>query len=252
MPLTLDISDHIATITLDNPPLNLWEPEWYQQLEDIADSFRENKDVRVAIITGAGERAFTAGHNRKVPLRMRKRDVRNYLQALIDCAVPLIGAINGFALGHGIAISSACDILIGSENASFGLPEVDTGGANGGRMMMQMFPRGHVRYSVYTGERIGAAEAYRVGALFKVVPPAELMPEARKLAATIAAKTPVGIRSFKNTLRWVEYMDLQTGYEYEGDQHTLLFLGTPAGQKQADEARISFLEKRKPNFEGLE
>jgi enoyl-CoA hydratase len=252
MPLTLDIADHIATITLDNPPLNLWEPEWYEQLEDMADSFRDNRDVRVAIITGAGERCFTAGHNRKVPLRMRKRSVRNYVQALVDCAVPVIGAINGHALGHGIAISSACDILIGSENATFGLPEIDTGGANGGRMMMRLFPQGHVRHAVFTGERISAAEAFRVGALFKVVPPQELMPETRKLAATIAAKAPIGIRASKSTLRWVEYLDLQTGYEYEGDQHQTLYFGVPEGRAQASEAQRSFLEKRRPDFEGLE
>jgi enoyl-CoA hydratase len=249
MPIRLEVDNHIAVITLDNPPLNIWEDDWSESLENIVDSFTERDDVRVAIMTGTGERAFTAGMNRKSPPQnMRKRSVRNYHQALLDCAVPIIGAINGYTLGHGVVIASALDMLIGSENASFGLPEINTGGANGGRFFMRLFPYGFAHWAVYTGERIDAQEAYRLGALLKVVPPADLMKEAMDLASLIAEKAPVGIRTSKLSLRWVENMDLQAGYEFEGEYHSRYYRGTPEGRAQAEEARRSFVERRKPNF----
>jgi enoyl-CoA hydratase len=251
--LRLEVSDHIAVITLDNPPLNLWNVEWDEQLEDMFDSFDTRDDVRVAVITGAGERAFTAGaDHRYTGPPPRRRAVRNYLQALIDCSVPVIGAINGHALGHGLAIASQCDFLIGSENARFGLPEIRTGGANGGRFFMRLFPVGFARYAVYTGESIDAHEAYRLGALLKLTTPAELMPEAMRIAAVIAGQAPLAVRAFKDSLRWVEDMDVQRGYEFENELHRKLYTGTPAGQAQRQEALNSFFEKRKADFSGLE
>jgi enoyl-CoA hydratase len=235
--LRLEVSDHIAVITLDNPPLNLWNAEWDEQLEDMFDSFDSRDDVRVAVITGAGERAFTAGaDHRYIGPPPRRRSVRNYLQALIDCGVP--------------AIASQCDFLIGSENARFGLPEIRTGGANGGRFFMRLFPVGFARYTVYTGESIDAHEAYRLGALLKLTAPAELMPEAMRIAAVIAGQAPLAVRAFKDSLRWVEDMDVQRGYEFENEQHRKLYTGTPAGQAQRQEALSSFFEKRKADFSG--
>jgi enoyl-CoA hydratase len=248
MPIRLEVDDYVAVITLDNPPLNLWEEDWSETLEDTFDSFEHRNDVRVAIITGSGDRSFTAGLNRKAPSRDRRRAVRNYHQAIMDCAVPIIGAINGYALGHGIVIASALDMLIGSENASFGLPEINTGAANGGRFFLRLFPPGFTHYAVYTGERIDAQEAYRLGALLKVVPPDELMKEAMALARTIAEKAPIGIRAHKISLRWVEELDAQSGYEFEGEYHGRHYMTTPEGRAQAEEARQAFFERRKPNF----
>jgi enoyl-CoA hydratase len=147
-----------------------------------------------------------------------------------------------------MVIASALDMLIGSENASFGLPEINTGGANGGRFFMRLFPYGFAHYAVYTGERIDAQEAYRLGALLKVVPPADLMKEALDLATMIAEKAPIGIRTSKLSLRWVEDMDAQAGYEFEGEYHSRHYSRTPEGRAQAEEARRAFLERRKPNF----
>jgi len=248
MPIGLEVDDYVAIITLDNPPLNPWESGWCETLEDIFDSFEHRNDVRVAIITGSGDRAFTAGLNRKDPTHDRRRAVRNYHQAITDCAVPTIGAINGHALGHGIVISSALDMLIGSENASFGLPEIDTGAANGGRFFMCLFPLGFTAHAVYTGERIDAQEAYRLGALLKVVRPDDLMKEAMALARTIAEKAPIGIRAHKLSLRWVEEMDAQKGYEFENVYHGRHYMQTPEGRAQAEEARTAFFERRKPKF----
>jgi enoyl-CoA hydratase len=252
MPIRLEVDDYIAVITLDNPPLNIWEEDWSETLEDIVDSFHGRDDVRVAIITGTGDRAFTAGLNvnpkNPSPRPMRRRSVRNYHQALLDCAVPIIGAINGYTLGHGIVIASALDMLIGSENASFGLPEINTGGFNGGRFFMRLFPYGFAHYAVYTGERIDAHEAYRLGALLKVVPPADLMKEAMDLATLISEKAPLGIQTSKFSLKWVEDMDAQRGYEFEGEYHVRHYINTPEGAAQAEEARLAFVEKRTPNF----
>jgi enoyl-CoA hydratase/carnithine racemase len=200
-------------------------------------------------LDGAGRTSFTAGLDLNGPGRPeRKRAVRNYHQALTDCAVPIIGAINGYAVGHGITVCSALDMLLASENASFGSPGINTGIASGGRFLLKLFPPGVAHHAAYTGNRIDAHEAHRLGAVLEVVPPEHLMDKAIALATTIAQKPPAGIRTAKTSLRWVEDMDPQRGYEFEGDHYGRHYLRTAQGRAEADEARRSFLEKRAPQF----
>lgn len=241
-------------ITIDNPPLNTFPDTFVDQLRVTVDSFADDQNVRAAIITGSGRRSFTAGNDatdsmdRFAPSRPNPRAVRNYVQSLIDSAVPVIAAVNGYCLGHGMAIVSSCDIVIASTNASFGLPEINVGSGNGQRFMREMFPRGHARHAFYTGERVSAAEAYRLGAIFNLVEPDELMPEALRVARTIAEKSPLVIRMFKQTVAWTDDMDLQTAYRYEG-QATMALRRNPEGAAQMLEARRAFFAKRKPVFE---
>jgi enoyl-CoA hydratase len=254
--INLDIEDRIAVITIDNPPLNVWNTQMSVDLIAIVDSFIERRDIRVAIITGAGDRAFTAGQDLSVagtgnlssPMPSPFRQARWYLQALEDCAVPIIGAVNGYALGHGIAICSACDILLASETARFGTPEVRVGLGNGHRMLREIFPKSISRYAYFTGDFITADEAYRVGAVLRVVPPDELMAEARSVAEKIAANSPSSVRMFKDTVRWTESMDLQTGYRFEGERGRLA-RQDPTYAKNEREARSAFFEKRNPQFD---
>jgi len=253
LPLNLAISDHIAVITIDNPPLNLWTTDTSEQLVEIFDSFMDNHDVRVAIITGIGERAFTAGQDlnevrQATPRPGAFRQARWYLQAMQDCPVPIIGAVNGIAVGHGIAICSGCDILVASENARFGVPEIKVGLANGHRMMMEFFPKSHARYAFFTGELIDAAEAFRVGAVLKLVPADELVSAAQEVAEKIARNSPVALRLFKDTVRWTPDMDLQKGYRFEGERSRLA-RQDPTFRAHAQEAQAAFREKRPPNFD---
>jgi enoyl-CoA hydratase len=254
LPLEFSVEDHIAVITVDNPPLNTFPDTFVEELRVIVDSFADLPNVRVAIITGSGTRSFTAGNDASgskdtfAAARTNPRAVRNYVQALNDSAVPIVAAVNGYCLGHGMAIVSSCDIVVASTNASFGLPEIDVGSGNGQRFMREMFPRGHARHSFYTGERISAAEAYRLGAVFKLVEPDELMPEAFRIARTIAEKSPLAIRMFKQTVAWTDDMDLQTAYRFEG-QATMALRRNPEGAAQMLEARRAFFAKRKPIFE---
>ena len=249
MPLDLEIKDHIAVLTINNPPLNLWNFEMSEDLTNILDSFMGNHDVRVAVITGVGDRAFTAGHDLKDTPRTRSfRQARIYVQALQDCPVPIVGAINGYALGHGLAIASACDILIASEKAKFGVPEVRVGRSNGHRMMREMFPKGHARYAYFTGEFFSAEEAYRVGAVFRVVPHDELMSETMSVARKIASNAPTSVRIFKNTVQWTDSMDLQTGYRFEGERARLA-REDPAFLENERESWAAFRERRDPQFD---
>jgi enoyl-CoA hydratase len=264
MPLSFEVKDHIAIITIDNPPLNVFAPEYVQQLPEIVDSFGANEDIRVAIITGAGTKSFTAGADTKqwqdpkvqrrgaelnLPGSLRNlRDARNYVEALMDSAVPIIAAVNGYCLGHGIGIATASDIIVASENAKFGLPEINVGSANGHRMLRELFPKGLARHAFYTGEFINAQEAYRVGAVYKVVAADALMASALEIATEIAEKAPLLMRLFKQTVRWTEHMDMQEGYRFEGQAFAML-KRQPGVNEQLSEARTAFAEKRKPHFD---
>jgi enoyl-CoA hydratase len=265
VPLTFDITDHIATITIDNPPLNLFTRDFVEELPEIVDSFGVNSGVRVAILTGSGTRAFTAGADLRRPgypgpppaegrldlpgSLAGLRRIRNYKEALADSAVPVIGAINGYCLGHGIGLAAACDILLASKNAVFGLPEVNVGAANGYRAFRELFPRGHGRHAYFTGEYIGAEEAYRVGAVYSIHEPDELMDAAYALARTIAAKSPALMRLFKQTVDWTEDMDPHTGYHFESQAFEIL-RRSPEVAAELVEARQAFQEKRPPKFAG--
>ena len=141
--LHLEVSDYIAVITMDNPPVNAMDREW--NMIELLDSFADRDDVRVCVLTGAGTRAFCAGADVKRGAReagttpppgtrmATSRAARERYNAIVECAVPVIGAINGHALGAGMALAACCDFLIASENATFGLPEVNVGTARRGR-----------------------------------------------------------------------------------------------------------------------
>jgi enoyl-CoA hydratase len=264
MPLRFQVSDHIAVITIDSPPLNLLTPEDVAQLPEIIDSFGDNTDVRVAVIIGTGDRAFTAGADRSrwvaaqesltgtqlnLPGSLRNlRAARNYVEALLDSCVPIIAAVNGYCLGHGIGIVTASDIVLASTNAKFGLPEINVGAANGHRMMRELFPRNHARHAFFTGEYINADEAYRVGAVYSVVAPDALLEQAMDMARVIASKSPRAMRLFKQTVRWTENLDMQEGYRYEGQAYAQL-RRDPLAAAELAEARDAFANKRIPNFD---
>ena len=260
MPIHVDIEDHIAVVTLDNPPVNALAADW-----DVAgtfDALSDDLDVHVAVLTAAGDRAFCAGADLKGAVRAREggddaprqrtpsgtgnRRMRETLYAIQECAVPVIGAINGPALGGGLAIAASCDYLIASEKATFGLPEIDVGLLGGARHFMRLLTNwGLVRRLHYTAERLDAQEALRLGMVVKVVPHEELMEAAMEDARLIASKIPLGIRLAKESLHLIENMDVKNGYRFEQTRTAIL-----TKTEDAAEARKAFVERRPPRFTG--
>lgn len=251
-PIRVEVKDFIAVVTIDYPPVNAMAPDAYIQIIEAFDGFHDRSDVRVAVLTAAGERAFCAGVDIRTrvpggppPRRDHGRTAREAFNSIYECPIPVIGAINGPALGAGIGLAASCDYLIASEKATFGLPEIDVGLLGGARHLMRLLPQGFVRRMHYTAERVSALEAYRLGAVARVVPADKLMEEALKDARVIAAKMPTGIRLAKEGLNQIEWMDMKNGYRYEQSRTAVL-------QKSEDalEAKRAFLEKRPPVFKG--
>jgi enoyl-CoA hydratase/carnithine racemase len=252
------ISEYIATVTIDRPPVNAMNRQMFDEIQAAFDALNNRQDVRVAIFTGAGK-CFCAGADMKArsaslggpqtprlgAMWSHSRAAREAFNAILECSVPVICAINGPALGGGLALVASCDILIASENAVLGLPEIDVGLLGGGRHTQRLFGVYKARKMMYTGERIGATELYRLGIIEKAVPADELMAEALRLAQAIAEKSPLAIKLAKHAMNTIEFMDLRNGYRFEQNMtHEL------TGSEDATEAARAFVEKRKPVFKG--
>ena len=254
MDVSVQLEDHVATVTLDRPPVNAVTRATFDELRDAFRSFDDNRDVRVAIFTAAGERAFMAGVDlRSVggtagePPASRVTDpargARDAMWAITDCAVPVIGAINGPALGAGLAFAACCDILIASERATFGATEINVGLLGASSHLSMLVGRYKAREMFFTGEVVPASELHRLGAVRAVVPPDELMPAARALAADLASKSPIALRLAKESMNRVEYLPLKDAYRTEQDYTARL-----QGFEDAAEARQAYLEKRQPDW----
>ena len=248
----LEIRDRIAIITLDNPPVNALSAEGQVEIYETFDGLHEQDEAVVAVFTGAGRRAFCAGADIRARLdgdarfpEDHGRRAREAFNSIYECPIPVIGAINGPALGAGLALAASCDYLIASENANFALPEIDVGLMGGARHLGRLFPQGVTRRLHYTADRLPAAEAYRLGAVHKVVPSDQLMDAAMEEACIIAAKMPKGIRLAKEGLNMIEWMDLKNGYRFEQTRTAIL-----RKTDDAVEAKRAFLERRAPVFKG--
>ena len=171
--------------------------------------------------------------------------VREVGYAIADNAKPTIAAVNGPALGAGLGLVACCDIVVASETAVFGLPEVDVGLMGGGKHAARIFPHSLVRRMMLTGYRVPAEEAHRRGIIEACLPTDQLMPWAMDVARQIASKSPLATRYAKDSMRMIENMTLRDGYVYE--QGNTAKLST---SHDAAEAVRAFVEKRAPVFEG--
>lgn len=252
----VEINDHIAIVTIDRPPVNAMSQRMLEGLAAAFDSFDDLPDVRVSILTGAGK-CFCAGADLKARAgeathapppgtqRIHSRTGREAFNAIMECPVPVIGAINGPALGGGICLAAACDILLTSESATFGLPEVEVGLLGGGRHAQRMFGVYKARMLMFTGQRVTGAELYRRGIVEQCVAPVRLMDAAMEIARNIAEKSPLTIRMAKKNMATVEFMTIRDGYRYEQDGTNALI-----HSEDSKEAVQAFLDKRKPTFKG--
>jgi enoyl-CoA hydratase/carnithine racemase len=251
--LEVVIADHVATLTMNAPPVNALTRVLNDELTLALDRLSEIDDVRAVILTGAGK-VFCAGADLKGRAEMIKgpgdllahaRRTRECFHAIRECAKPVVVAINGAALGSGLAMVASADILVASERASLGLPEVDVGLLGGCRHAMRLFGHSRLRRMALTGFRVSGAELLRLGIVEACTAPDALLPTALELAAAIASKSPVSTRMGKHTLNVIEDMSLRDGYRYEQDMTAAI-----GKTDDAKEAQLAFKEKRAPRFTG--
>ena len=251
--LKLNVENFVAVITMDAPPVNAVSADLMEEMIAAFDQMSDRDDVRVVVLTGAGK-IFCAGADIKSRANKtfepgerwaHSRRARELSYSIIECKKPVIAAINGPALGAGLGIAVSCDILMCSENASLGLPEVDVGLMGGGRHAMRVCGHSLTRRMMLTGDRIGGAELYRRGIVEACVPLENLMATAMEMAARIAAKSPVASRTAKHSAATIENMTLRDGYRFE--QNMTAELGQTEDSREAMRA---FAEKRQPVFQG--
>jgi enoyl-CoA hydratase/carnithine racemase len=251
MTIQLDVDGHVATFTLNRPAkLNAVTPEMSTALVDAIHECDSSSDIRVIIVTGAGERAFCAGSDiRELDSYATPWDFRNrpdYCDAIRGARTPTIAAVNGYALGGGLETALSCDIRIASSTASFGAPEITLGWIGGGGMttfLSRAAGPSNAAWMIMTGERIDAARALDWHLVTEVVEPARLLDRAREIAATIASRAPIAAETAKVNLRAAYSMPEEKAVEYERDLQTICF-----ATEDAAEGRRAFAEKRPPVF----
>jgi enoyl-CoA hydratase/carnithine racemase len=251
--LKVDVDGHVALLTMDNPPVNALSRALNDELTLALDRIAEIDEIRVVVLTGAGK-VFCAGadlkgraQNIRAPgdFSAHSRRTRECFHAIRECAKPVIAAINGPALGSGLAMVASADVLIASEKAALGLPEVDVGLLGGCRHAMRLFGHSRTRRMMLTGYRVPGAELYRLGVVEACTTPEALIPAALEMARLIASKSPVSTRMGKHTLNTIEDMSLRDGYRYEQDMTHAI-----SKTEDAKEAQLAFAEKRAPVFKG--
>ncbi|SIQ91667.1 enoyl-CoA hydratase/isomerase family protein [Pseudacidovorax sp. RU35E] len=252
MSIHLEVSEYIAVVRLDKPPVNALDRASRRDLIAAFDEISERSDVRVAILTGTGK-AFCAGADLKDRPNADKagdfldhnRWTRETGNAIRECAKPVIAAINGPALGAGFGLMAACDIFLASEDATFAMPEINVGLAGGVSMLRTLVGRSFTRRMFFTGMKVSAAELYRRGVLDEVVPADQLMPLAMEIAQDIASKAPLAVAYAKQAANMMDLMPQRDGYRVEQN-----FTMALSRTEDAKEARQAFLEKRPPVYKG--
>ena len=238
----------VAEVVLNRPPVNALNAAGWNGLAAEIHALGERPEVRVIVVRAEG-RGFCAGVDIKELAANDKLivDVNagNYatFKAVHLNKVPVIAAVQGFVLGGGIGICGAADIVIAAEDATFGLPEVDRGAMGGAAHLQRMFGVQKTRYLFFTGDMVGAPEAFRLGAIERVVPRDQLRDTALEIAAKIAAKSPAMIRIAKEALTGIEDGDLEAKYRWE-QGFTLQAYMSP----DSSETRSAFVEKRDAKF----
>jgi len=247
----------VATITLNRPQvLNALSAPLLGELSLALAELDQQPEVRAIVVTGAGEKAFAAGADigelnalgSAVEGAEKARSGQAITLQIERMRTPVIMAINGFALGGGCVLAMAGDIRIAGDNAKFGQPEVNLGlipGYGGSQRTTRLLGKGMALYLCLTGEMIDAQEALRVGLVEKVVPRAELLNEAKRIANVIASKGPLAIVACKRVIHGAAHLSLTDALEMEA-----LEFGTLVNTADFKEGTGAFLEKRKPNWEG--
>jgi len=241
---------HVWLVTIDRPPVNPLNNAATREIGEVFAGLPLDGSVRCVVLTGAGEKAFCAGADVRefgalnpISSLARSRQVRDAFEAIRHAPVPVIGAVNGAALGTGVALAAACDVLVAAESAVFGLPEINVGRLGGTRHLLSLVPAKKMRWMALTGQRLTARELAQYGSIEKVVPLPELMPTAFAMADEVAGKAPSVVRVQKEMLNFSEALDLADGYHIETLGSAII-----SGNPESIESAKAMLEKRKPKF----
>jgi len=250
------VADAIATVTLNRPEVhNAMNDVMRRELTRCFDGLVADDDVKVVVVTGAGEKAFSAGADIRefvaplVPAQFREHRRRvDFRQAMDRCPQPILAAVNGFAFGGGLELALACDIRVAAASAQMGLTEINLAiipGGGGTQRLPRLEGRGKALEMILTGARIPADEALRIGLVERVVPAGEALKATLELARAMAAKAPVALRYAKEAVVKGLELPLADGLRLEGDLSTLL-----RTTEDRVEGAKAFLEKRAPRWTG--
>ena len=252
MPTTSTLHpDGIAEVVMDNPPVNALTVAGWFGLADLLTELGRNPEVRVVVLRAEG-RGFNAGVDIKEmqathgfdALIGANKGCYAAFAAVYDCPVPVIAAVNGFCLGGGIGLVGNADVIVASDDATFGLPEVDRGALGAATHLSRLVPQHKMRAMVYTSATATAQELHHFGSVHTVVPQAELRTTAMEVAGLIAAKSPTVIRAAKESLNGIDLWDVKRSYRFEqGFTFELNLSGV------ADEHRDAFVAKRDTDVE---
>ena len=253
--LIIEKEESIGLLTLNRPEMNALCNEMVEELDNAINAIEQDKEIKVLIITGAGNKAFMAGADiSELDKRdfimgrqqtKRRQDVYNRISNL---RVPTIAAVNGYALGAGLELALACSIRIASDKARFGAPEVNLGiipGDGATQRLPKVIGLGRAMHMIITGEMITAEKALQYGLVTIIVPPGELLSSAKEIAKTIMKKAPLAVMFAKEAVNTSFDASLNIGLNIESYLHAL----TCASQDKKEGVE-TFLNKRPPNFKG--
>lgn len=250
--LKIDITDRVATVTMDRPPVNaVNQPMYLEIVEVFSNPQLHLAGADVAILIGSGG-TFCGGNDLHEFMSMTRENVTARMalvhaafRAIYECELPVIAAVDGVAVGTGIALAASADLVVSTDRARFALPEISVGAMGGAKHLSRLVPQGVVRRMFYTAEMVAAKDLVVYGGIASVVSSDELHTTAVALARSIARHSPVAIRIAKKSLTEIEYMDLQGGYAREQR-----YTGELCGYDDAKEAIRAFFEKREPRYIG--
>jgi len=243
----------VATITLNRPKaLNALSSALMNELADALEGFDADDGIRCVVLTG-NERVFAAGGDIKqmsdsTAADMVKRESPSPWRRVAKTRKPVVAAVSGFALGGGCELALACDMIVASESAQFGQPEIDLGiipGAGGTQRLTHAIGKARAMEMVLTGRRVEAKEAFEMGMVTKVVPAESYLEEAKELARTVASKAPLAAQLAKDAVLKAYDGTLDASLDYERRNFLVLF-----STDDKEEGMAAFKEKRAPNFEG--
>lgn len=252
----LEKENNIGIISINRPDaLNALNSDTLSDLKTAIEQVKEDDEISIVIITGVGEKAFVAGADIKEMKDMSPLEARKFMHFgqgvfndIDNLPKPTIAAVKGYALGGGCELALSCDMIIASEKAKFGLPEVSLGihpGFGGTQRLPKLIGSAKAKELIFTGEMIDAQEALRIGLVNKVVPIGKVMEEAKVLAQKILKNGPIAIRLVKSAINAGLNVPLEKGLAYEAETQGLAF-----ATEDKNEGLEAFLEKRKPNFKG--
>ncbi len=254
--LLIEEQNQTAVLTLNRPEvMNAFNFPLLYALRDAVETLRSRSDIRVILITGAGDKAFCSGADLKERATLAPHQVKEYITTIRNLFTfieflnkPVIAAVNGIALGGGTELALACDIRIASENATLGLTETRLAiipGAGGTQRLPRLVGRGKAKELIFTGRRVGAEEALRIQLVNQVCKSGDLMKECMKMAEMICETGPVAIEQAKYAINYGLESAIHTGLAIESNAY---WVTIPTEDRT--EALAAFREKRKPKFQG--